>query len=165
MTREAQASGIGRATAPSELGNSGTQSDLSAPPSQQTAGVSWRPIESAPRDGTSVLLLVGETVHQGSYDGPSDGAVYAMTAGRYNWFSETTLQTQHDAVVTHWMPLPPPPSSREETRPAFTRNPTGCAADRDGDCSWAGCPQLRDNEPTATGRHCPRDTSSQEEGR
>lgn len=30
-----------------------------------------------------------------------------------------------------------------------------CCADRDGDCSAVGCPQLRDNEPHATGRSCP----------
>ena len=34
----------------------------------------------------------------------------------------------------------------------------GCRAGRDGDCFWIECPQLRDNEPRATGRHCPRDT-------
>lgn len=34
----------------------------------------------------------------------------------------------------------------------------GCRSGRDGDCFWAECPQLRDNEPRATGRHCPRDT-------
>lgn len=33
----------------------------------------------------------------------------------------------------------------------------GCHAGRDGDCIWKDCPQLRDNEPTATGRHCPLD--------
>lgn len=32
-----------------------------------------------------------------------------------------------------------------------------CHGDRDGDCSWADCPQLRDNEPHQTGRHCPLD--------
>ena len=34
-----------------------------------------------------------------------------------------------------------------------------CMADDDGDCNtdWPGCPQIRDNEPAATGRHCPRD--------
>lgn len=32
---------------------------------------------------------------------------------------------------------------------------TNCCADRDGDCSAKGCPQLRDNEPYATGRSCP----------
>ncbi|CNG27559.1 hypothetical protein [Yersinia kristensenii] len=32
-----------------------------------------------------------------------------------------------------------------------------CAAARDGECHHAECPQLRDNEPKATGRHCPID--------
>jgi len=34
---------------------------------------------------------------------------------------------------------------------------TRCQSDSDGDCSWAHCPQLRDNEPETTGRHCPLD--------
>jgi hypothetical protein len=33
----------------------------------------------------------------------------------------------------------------------------GCHASRDGDCYWVGCPQTRDGEPKATGRHCPLD--------
>jgi hypothetical protein len=33
----------------------------------------------------------------------------------------------------------------------------GCKAGRDGECIWPGCPQRRDNEPDANGRHCPRD--------
>jgi hypothetical protein len=32
-----------------------------------------------------------------------------------------------------------------------------CYANRDGECYWSGCPQLRDNEPVRTGRHCPLD--------
>lgn len=32
-----------------------------------------------------------------------------------------------------------------------------CHAARDGECSWSACPQLRDGEPGATGRHCPID--------
>jgi hypothetical protein len=39
----------------------------------------------------------------------------------------------------------------------------GCAAARDGDCSHSECPQLRDNEPHATGRHCPLDTHKEED--
>lgn len=31
----------------------------------------------------------------------------------------------------------------------------------DGDCAWEGCPQLRDGEPEATGRHCPLDSDSE----
>jgi hypothetical protein len=38
-----------------------------------------------------------------------------------------------------------------------------CAAARDGDCTHPDCPQLRDNEPTATGRHCPLDIESEDE--
>ena len=36
------------------------------------------------------------------------------------------------------------------------RSITRCQADEE-DCDWKGCPQLRDNEPEATGRHCPLD--------
>lgn len=38
-----------------------------------------------------------------------------------------------------------------------TSAPRVCWADRDGECTHAGCPQLRDNEPAASGRHCPLD--------
>lgn len=39
----------------------------------------------------------------------------------------------------------------------------GCHADRDGDCVWKECPQLRDGEPERSGRHCPRDNWKDEE--
>lgn len=32
-----------------------------------------------------------------------------------------------------------------------------CMGSRDGDCCWSECPQLRDGEPGANGRHCPLD--------
>jgi hypothetical protein len=32
-----------------------------------------------------------------------------------------------------------------------------CAANRDGECGHPHCPQLRDNEPATSGRHCPLD--------
>lgn len=35
--------------------------------------------------------------------------------------------------------------------------PNYCRSDRDGDCDWEGCPQLRDGEPAKSGRHCPLD--------
>lgn len=38
-----------------------------------------------------------------------------------------------------------------------------CAAHSDGECHHAQCPQLRDNEPAATGRHCPLDTDRGED--
>lgn len=38
-----------------------------------------------------------------------------------------------------------------------TKEPQSCHAGQDGDCNWSKCPQLRDNEPHTTGRHCPID--------
>lgn len=32
-----------------------------------------------------------------------------------------------------------------------------CAAGRDGECNHRDCPQIRDNEPEHSGRHCPID--------
>jgi hypothetical protein len=32
-----------------------------------------------------------------------------------------------------------------------------CHAGQDGDCYWPECPQVRDGEPVASGRHCPLD--------
>lgn len=40
---------------------------------------------------------------------------------------------------------------------------TRCAAARDGDCTNAQCPQLRDGEPAKTGRHCPLETHTDED--
>lgn len=42
-------------------------------------------------------------------------------------------------------------------------NPVRCNAGMDGECLWEGCPQLRDNEPHATGRHCPIDVRDDDE--
>jgi hypothetical protein len=37
---------------------------------------------------------------------------------------------------------------------------TRCQSDGDGDCMHGKCPQSRDGEPAATGRHCPLDNRS-----
>ncbi len=36
-----------------------------------------------------------------------------------------------------------------------------CHADRDGECIWDACPQIRDGEPAKTRRHCPLDWDCQ----
>jgi hypothetical protein len=38
-----------------------------------------------------------------------------------------------------------------------------CHAGKDGDCIWKDCPQNRDGEPNATGRHCPLDIDEDDE--
>lgn len=52
-------------------------------------------------------------------------------------------------------PAPPPPAKGD--RFYRERDLTGCAAGKDGECAHSQCPQLRDGEPSATGRHCPLD--------
>jgi mannitol-specific phosphotransferase system IIBC component len=37
-----------------------------------------------------------------------------------------------------------------------------CRSDRDGDCRWMHCPQLKDGEPERSGRHCPLDNGDGE---
>jgi hypothetical protein len=50
------------------------------------------------------------------------------------------------------------PADKEGAKP---KPLTRCAAARDGDCTHAQCPQLRDGEPRATGRHCPIDADKE----
>jgi hypothetical protein len=52
-----------------------------------------------------------------------------------------------------------PPDQYEKFRgkPMPTDENERCHSGRDGDCTWPFCPQERDNEPQATGRHCPLD--------
>lgn len=40
---------------------------------------------------------------------------------------------------------------------------TRCASGRDGECFHDRCPQIRDDEPSSTGRHCPIDDWEDEE--
>jgi transcriptional regulator with XRE-family HTH domain len=51
-------------------------------------------------------------------------------------------------------------AGNQETREGETAS-CGCHADRDGDCRWAECPQLRDDEPATSSRHCPLDTAEE----
>lgn len=58
----------------------------------------------------------------------------------------------------YWRPLPPKPDDvpkrhYDPQQRRFTR----CQSDDDGDCEWSECPQLKDGEPKASGRHCPLD--------
>lgn len=81
----------------------------------------WQPIETAPRDGTTVLVYVpGESLFPTAarYDTPERfeadyGDRDYMEEG-WRWslgypcdFHEEVLQP------THWMPLPPPPGEKE----------------------------------------------------
>lgn len=59
----------------------------------------WMPIESAPKDGTPILVRRDSTV----------AAVY--------WWPCVWMGTTHNGMKapTHWMPLPPPPPQGDKT--------------------------------------------------
>ena len=69
----------------------------------------WQTIESAPKDGTWILLFVTEPA----------GSDYAIATGEPEGWSHIDVGRWHDDVgefervhagePTHWMPLPPPP--------------------------------------------------------
>ena len=69
------------------------------------AGLSeWQPIETAPKDGTDILVMTGETMHvvrwiniHGDFD------YWAVDDNKHGPF------TLRGKAPTHWMPLPEPP--------------------------------------------------------
>lgn len=65
-----------------------------------TSLVTWQPIESAPKDGTSVLL--GHSGYaQAFYDRDHKPRIWVDFFNRGGWYS-----TAPSAQPTHWMPLP-----------------------------------------------------------
>ena len=75
--------------------------------------VEWSPVDTAPKDGTAVLVFdrESETIVVARRDAVQDYRQYSPTYGEKSWpWTEATgeeFETYED--VTHWMPLPPRP--------------------------------------------------------
>lgn len=69
-----------------------------------TADMEWQPIETAPKDGTEVLLFWQYTYPNDEYltQGVEIGA---FDEGCWTTYCGDTP----DSIITHWMPLPAPP--------------------------------------------------------
>ena len=71
----------------------------------------WQPIETAPRDGTEILMTNGVNVSSGQwfseYGGTYDQEGAPNGDGCDDGWSDWSGGMQPDP--THWMPLPPPP--------------------------------------------------------
>lgn len=65
--------------------------------------VEWRPIESAPKDGTAVL-----TIHVGV-----DRHYEIAWFERRGWYGQASGYWQDKDAPTHWQPLPSPPAPGE----------------------------------------------------
>ena len=91
----------------------------------------WRDIESAPKDGTWLLLLIPDGIEERSYEikdapsitigrwGPQDmkSAAWYSVEGYYEFWDyggytgAGTSDYQCTVQPTHWMPLPAPPEA------------------------------------------------------
>lgn len=76
--------------------------------------MAWRPIETAPKDGTKVLLYINSRfegrriVIAAWVHDPSLSIGYGWSSGEdLGWECETYLERD----LTHWQPLPEPPTS------------------------------------------------------
>lgn len=67
----------------------------------------WQPIETAPRDGTIILLVDGGNQVWGPYAG-----AWVGKNDHYPWVfldPDIELNGMPPSGFTHWMPLPEPP--------------------------------------------------------
>ena len=66
--------------------------------------MNWRPIETAPKDGTLVLACNSDSYRS------SLGPAYFVAGDNYDgiWFYKGGYDVWD---LTHWMPLPPPPET------------------------------------------------------
>lgn len=92
---------------------------------REREGMAWRPIETAPKDGTTVLVYVpGETLYPtaASYDSRE---YFAKEYGDPEYMPEGWRWENgypgdfHEEVIdpTHWLPLPSPPESERSDHP------------------------------------------------
>lgn len=112
-----------------------------------------------PPDGRIVTMIVAETVpdlagailrHQTHHCGTvAPLAIVVECVGR--------IYSPPVTAATAPKPKVPLPIARDPKVDGH------CRSAKDGDCSWERCPQLHDNEPEVSGRHCPLDTSAEDE--
>ena len=91
---------------------------LAAPPTAQAEG--WQSIETAPKDGTLILVHFGtKGVRAVSWDSPfhdevnEENGIWCVDDDKHGPFGLRGYLDGHPSAPTHWMHLPPPPTSAE----------------------------------------------------
>ena len=86
----------------------------------------WQPIETAPKDGTDILLANDKAVSPAGWVSDVEhGAEWEGQIGMAGWWT-----LNGDArPPTHWMPLPPPPAPRPESTTGQINKPATAAQD------------------------------------
>jgi hypothetical protein len=82
----------------------------------------WQPYETAPKDGTMVLVSFGTMgVHAVAWlDRNDDGfAIWCVDDNKHGPYALRGWNYNHPTAPTHWQPLPPPPGVK-----ALTPKPT-----------------------------------------
>lgn len=129
--------------------------------------MSWQPIETAPKDGTEILLFRDADVYEGE---PVEARV---TSGAWIEWAETTDEYhgttgeylgrsvqdagaswcswdggfRENATPTHWMPLPPPPTI--EAKPMTQRQQYAVVPVAGSDAIWDAMSRANDLWPPA----------------
>ena len=70
----------------------------------------WQPIETAPRDGTAILVWPGVLFTEMTY-------FHTSVVRWHDWkeaWIEASGEEYNTFYPTHWMPLPPPPKKGNE---------------------------------------------------
>lgn len=77
----------------------------------------WYPIESAPKDGTRILVSFGIMgVREVTWTEPvsSDWETWCVDDNKHGPFPLRGYSYDNQTSPTRWMPLPPPPSHERE---------------------------------------------------
>jgi hypothetical protein len=73
----------------------------------------WQPIETAPKDGSVILLWRYYPIAGKWVDGAEYECEFVALGSAYCQFEKNGAYGE-DAAVSHWMPLPPPPEAASQ---------------------------------------------------